>query len=171
MEESNVLERHTNPSDILLSDSLFSVHSHFVNPTENETDNILNSSESFKYVYRSSVNIRGASERKSRLQKVLYQQVERMEKDSISFQAESCAKCKWSLDESKWNVCTNDNNCSSEILKSNNKQAHFNSKSIYEESNFLHYVTFHLGIKETNDVLTVESRDLADVSNLSELAS
>ncbi|GBN90107.1 Histone-lysine N-methyltransferase PRDM9 [Araneus ventricosus] len=30
-----------------------------------------------------------------------------MDKDSISFHAESCSKCKWSLDESKWNVFTN----------------------------------------------------------------
>ncbi|GBO24463.1 hypothetical protein AVEN_23789-1 [Araneus ventricosus] len=97
-----------------------------------------------------------------------------MEKDSISFNAESCAKCKRTLDESKWNVFTNVlmiKNCSSEILKINNKQAHFNSKSIYEESNFLHYVAFPPGIEETNDVLTVESWDLADVSNLSELAT
>ncbi|GBO01141.1 hypothetical protein AVEN_69683-1 [Araneus ventricosus] len=96
-----------------------------------------------------------------------------MEKDSILFIAESCVKCKRTLNDSKWNVFTNVlmvKIVPQKIFKSNNKQAHFNSKSIYEESNFLHYVAFPLGIEEINDVLTVESWDLADDSNLSELA-
>ncbi|GBN29600.1 hypothetical protein AVEN_37234-1 [Araneus ventricosus] len=137
-------ERHGHPSDILPTGSLLNVPSHIVHSKEDRTANFRNKSASSEPIYRSQGDIRGASRRKSRPNKI-YQQNEGVENDSNFFHVVSSAKCRTSRDKSNWNVSMIRKLRFSANPESDAKQAHANSQNISEPSSLLHCVAFPQG--------------------------
>ncbi|GBN82740.1 Histone-lysine N-methyltransferase PRDM9 [Araneus ventricosus] len=165
-----IKEQHGHPLDILPTGSFLNVPSHIVHSEENRTANFGNTCESSKPIYRSQGDIRGASRRKSRPNKI-YQQNEGVENDSNAFHVESSAKCRKSHDESDCNVFKNEKQRFSAHTKSNAKQELTNSQNISEASSLLHSVAFPQGTEEKSEILIGDLRDITDVPISPEMTS
>ncbi|GBN22475.1 Zinc finger protein 467 [Araneus ventricosus] len=154
-------KEQVNPYNPLLSGPLFNVHSRVVHSTENQTACLLNSSENFESAYRCQVDIRDASERKSR-RPVRWERNEGKKTDYISFQAAVNEKCETSHDEGGWYSSTEDETSFSKSLENIPQKSEFHSENVSAAPNFPTHFAFPPRFIETGQDVIKASGDFSN---------